>query len=84
MEEDKTNIKEEKTEINESTIDGLLSTVNENKSYITYKVHIFRNGDSIESISDKYNVSIEDIKEYNDINTVNIGDKILVPYIYNE
>lgn len=84
IKEKKTEMKETTTEINDNTINGLLSTLDENKAYITYKVHIFRDGDSIESISNKYNVSIEDIKEYNDINTINIGDKILVPYIYNE
>lgn len=84
IKEEKAEIKEATTEISDNTINGLLSTLDENKSYITYKVHIFRDGDSIESISNKYNVSIEDIKEYNDINTINIGDKILVPYIYNE
>ncbi len=84
IEEKEANVNEVKTELNDNTIDGLLSTIDESKSYITYKVHIFREGDSVESISQKYNVSIEDIKEYNDINTINIGDKILVPYIYNE
>lgn len=84
VDDNKTNIKEIDTELNDNTINGLLSTIDESGSYITYKVHIFRDGDSIESISEKYNVSIEDIKEYNDINTINIGDKILVPYIYNE
>ena len=84
LDEEKTNIKKIKSEVNDNTINGLLSTLDESGSYITYKVHIFRNGDSIESISQKYNVSIEDIKEYNDVNTINIGDKILVPYVYNE
>ena len=84
IEEKEANVNEVKTELNDNTINGLLSTIDESKSYITYKVHIFREGDSVESISQKYNVSIEDIKEYNDINTINIGDKILVPYIYNE
>ncbi len=82
--EDNADIKEIKEEVSESTIKGLLSSIDESNSYITYKVHIFRDGDSIESISKKYNVSIEDIKEYNDIDMINIGDKILVPYNYNE
>ncbi len=84
IKEEKVEIKEKITEIGNNTINELLSTLDDNKSYITYKVHIFRDGDSIESISSKYNVSIEDIKEYNDINNINIGDKILVPYIYSE
>lgn len=84
QEEDVSEIKEVETKVDEDTISGLLSNIDETKSYITYKVHIFREGDSIESISEKYNVSVDDIKEYNNVNTINIGDKILVPYIYNE
>lgn len=82
--EEKASVKKIDTEVNSDTINGLLSNIDKSNSYITYKVHIFRDGDSIESISEKYNVSIDNIKEYNDINTINIGDKILVPYIYNE
>ena len=77
-------VKEEKTNANNETINGLLSNLDDKSSYITYKVHIVRNGDTLETISDKYNVSIENIKEYNNTETINVGDKILVPYIYNE
>lgn len=77
-------VKENDTEVTKDTISGLLSNLDDKNSYITYKVHIVRNGDTIETISDKYNVSIDDIKEYNNVETINIGDKILVPFIYNE
>ena len=82
--EENVELKEEKTEVKDETINGLLSNLDTNSSYITYKVHIVRDGDSIETISDKYNVSIDNIKEYNNIDSINIGDKILVPFIYNE
>lgn len=82
--EETVELKEEKTEVKDETINGLLSNLDTNSSYITYKVHIVRDGDSIETISDKYNVSIDNIKEYNNIDSINIGDKILVPFIYNE
>ena len=75
---------EVKEEVNEETINGLLSNLDSDSSYIKYKVHIVRNGDTIETISDKYNVSIDDIKEYNNVDIINIGDKILVPFVYNE
>ena len=52
--------------------------VNDNK-YYSYKIYIVRNGDTIESICNKYNISMDIIKEYNDINNINIGDKILIP-----
>ena len=53
---------------------------NENK-YYTYKVYIVREGDTIETICSKYNVNVNDIKEYNNINEINIGDKIIIPQI---
>ena len=80
----KVEVKESNTEISNDTINGLLSNLDDKSSYITYKVHIVRNGDTIETISDKYNVSIDNIKEYNNVETINVGDKILVPFIYNE
>lgn len=82
--EEKVEVKESNTKVEDGTIDGLLSNLDDKSSYITYKVHIVRNGDTIETISDKYNVSIDNIKEYNNVETINVGDKILVPYIYNE
>ena len=51
---------------------------NENK-YYTYKVYIVRTGDSVESICNKYNVTLEDLKEYNDITNIKEGDKIIIP-----
>jgi len=51
------------------------------KHYHTYKVYIVKQGDTYESISNKYNVSIENIKKYN--SSINIGDKIIIP-LYSE
>ncbi len=52
----------------------------ENKEFITYKVCIVRDGDTLESIVEKYGSSIELIKKYNVINELKIGDKIIIPY----
>ena len=32
----------------------------------------------------KYNVKINDIKEYNDVENIKIGDKIVIPCLENE
>ena len=63
---------EEKEDNNE------LFNANEN-NYVTYKICIVRENDTIESIVEKYNTTIEKIKEYNVINDLNIGDKIIIP-----
>ena len=53
-------------------------TFNEN-NYVNYKVHIFRENDSIDNIIKKYNINKEDIEEYNDLSKVSIGTKIIIP-----
>ena len=69
----------------ENNINNLTQNIinNENK-YYTYKVYIVRQGDTIENICSKYNVQIEDLLEYNDINNISLGDKIIIPYINND
>lgn len=54
------------------------------EKYVTYYVHIVRDNDTIESIALKYNVNIDDIKEYNDMKQITLGNKIIIPYINNE
>lgn len=52
-------------------------------SYITYKVYIVRELDTFESIALKYNVSDSFIKEYNKVDSLSYGDKLLIP-IYGD
>lgn len=54
------------------------------EKYVTYYVHIVRENDNIDSISAKYGVSIDEIKEYNNIDQITLGMKIIVPYTANE
>ena len=50
-----------------------------NKSYMTYRVYILRENDTLDSIIDKYNIRREDLAKYNVLNNVNIGDKLIIP-----
>lgn len=50
--------------------------------YKSYKVYIVREGDTIESILEKYGVTKADLESYNDLSTLNINDKILIPSTY--
>lgn len=82
--ENQTKINGVESEIDNTTINSLLSNINNTNKFTTYKVHIVRNDDTFESIAAKYNISLGNIKEYNKTETLNVGDKVLVPYIYNE
>ena len=50
-----------------------------NTSYMTYRVYIVRENDTIESIIDKYNLTREELAKYNVLNNLNIGDKLIIP-----
>ena len=51
----------------------------EEDSYTTYKVYIVRENDNIDSILEKYKITIEELKEYNDIDDLKINDKLIIP-----
>ena len=74
---------ENKNVINTTQISNNITNniINDEKKYYKYKVYIVRPNDTMETICNKYNVNINDIKEYNDITTINIGDKIIIPEV---
>lgn len=67
----------------EETINKVLDVMPES-GYNKFKVYIMREEDTLESIMIKYNVKINDIKEYNDVENIKIGDKIVIPCLENE
>ena len=54
------------------------------EKYVSYYVHIMRENENIEQLLNKYKVSIDEIKKYNNIDKINLGDKIIIPYMLNE
>ena len=63
--------------------EGLIKKENKEEKYITYKVHIVRDTETIDEITTKYNVSKEELEKYNDLNNIVLGTKIIIP-ISNE
>lgn len=92
-EESTMDIKEENQVIEESRDDKIdapqiTNTITSNflgteEKYSTYKVHIIREEESIETIIEKYNVSKEELEKYNSLDNVILGTKIIVP-VMNE
>ena len=68
-------IKEERNEI----ITSIFDDMNNNENYVTYKVHIVTENDTVESIIQKYKVSENILNSYNDLSNIKIGDKIIIP-----
>ncbi len=47
--------------------------------FVTYKICKLKENETLENIVIKYHTTIDELKEYNDLNNLNIGDKIIIP-----
>lgn len=82
FEEEKENaIKQDNDTIKKDDKDSSITTnfLNEKEQYITYKVHIIRENETVDTIIEKYNVSKEELEKYNSLDNVGLGTKIIVP-----
>lgn len=52
--------------------------------YLTYKVYIVTEEDTIETITEKYNVTKEQIKDYNEFDNLKAGMKLVIPSTIND
>lgn len=77
MEEIIKNVNEVQEENMEIEGQEIIKTV-ENE-YVTYHIHIVNENESIDDIMKKYECSLEVIKMYNDITSIAVGDKIIIP-----
>ena len=50
-------------------------------TFVTYHIHIVKESETLESVCALYNVQPSFISEYNKIDSITIGDKILIPKI---
>ncbi len=62
--------------------DPVIETI-ENE-FIIYHIHIIKENEKLEEIIKEYNTTIDNIKEYNDINNIKIGDKLIIPELIND
>lgn len=91
VEEEKKDILFKEYEVNakeqeeaKESIMSITNKVKKSNDTVTYKVYIVRENDTVETIASKYNVAINDLSDYNDIESISIGDKIVIPYVKNE
>lgn len=57
----------------------ILDASKECDEYTTYHVHIVREGETLETIADKYKTTVEVIKKYNSIETLELKSKLIIP-----
>ena len=72
----------EEKKITEEEQEAILDAVNPaEETFVTYHIHVMSEIDTIESVCTKYNTTQSLLGEYNDLSTVAIGDKIIIPDI---
>ena len=78
---DNTNIK-----MNQKTsVSSIFSSISsDEETFSTYHVYIVRENDTIEYIIDKYKTSRDELQNYNDLNDIKVGSKIIIPCSVNE
>lgn len=60
------------------------SLANSDETFSTYYVYIIRENDTIESIIEKYKTTREEMQNYNDLEDVKVGSKLIIPCPTNE
>ena len=85
IEETKEKPHEEREIINEENITetkketkSIFENLDENERYAVYKVHIVTENDTIDNIMQKYQITKEELENYNDLNDMQIGTKLII------
>ena len=73
-------ITDEDRNVTEDDKKTILESINEqDESFVTYHIHIMQENDTIDTICTKYSTTSNILNEYNDLSTVAIGDKLIIP-----
>lgn len=57
----------------------VFSNIDSEEAYRTYKVYIVRENDTIEQILEQFKVTREDLENYNDLSSIAVGLKLIIP-----
>lgn len=75
----KQNIEIDNSNKNELFNNTLITSNKDEEQYVTYRVYKVLETDTIDSIIKKYNVTKEILSDYNNIENINTGDKLIIP-----
>ena len=65
---------------NKQVMDSIFSAfANTEETYSTYSVYILREDDNLEEVISKYNTNREVLSEYNDLDNLKVGSKLIIP-----
>lgn len=72
----------EQRDVTEDDKKTIIDSINDaDDAFVTYHIHIMKETDTIDTVCTKYNTTSNILSEYNDLSTVAIGDKLIIPDI---
>lgn len=57
---------------------------NQNDTYLTYKVYVMTDGDTVDSVLEKYNITKDELEDYNNLDDITVGSKLVIPSTNND
>lgn len=63
----------------EDNKNNVIKSIKSENTYVTYHVYVVTNEDTLDSICQKFSVSLDTLHEYNDFEEIKFGDKLLIP-----
>lgn len=73
---------DEQRDVGEEEKNTIIDSINDaDDAFVTYHIHIMKETDTIDTVCTKYNTTSNILSEYNDLSTVAIGDKLIIPDI---
>ena len=72
-------VEKKKTENRNESEDLIMNTTLNDDEYTTYHIHIVKEGETVETICSLYNTNLNFIKNYNDVENLTLGSKIIIP-----
>ena len=78
-EEKNLNIKNNNVNENENINNNIFMPTQEEERYVTYRVYKVLDSDTLDSILAKYNVTKEMLADYNNLENITPGDKLIIP-----
>lgn len=72
-------IKEEKDNKDDITSKITYDVLSTEDNYVTYKVHIIRENQTIEDVINLYGIEKEELEKYNSLDDIMLGSKIIIP-----
>lgn len=77
-------ILENEKEITNNVEFNLFDNIDSTDTYVTYYVYIVKEEDTLDKIISKYNTTKESIANYNDLDNIKTGTKLIIPSTCNE